>query len=191
MPFRPVLSGPVRSLQAASASPFSGQRLVIKLYSDSGFHPQFNIVSFSTEITLAAGSHVSYAGAANILYYDSSTGVTYNLDAGWNKPYYVDPAQIPEHHSELGNGAAVLVPGLVAGVSTASEEFGLFPLSKLLQPALYFATRGFKLPSDLAEEMRKNYNQRGLLRTKEGMTFGLKRFVARGSSCSSLSERCT
>lgn len=121
-----------------------------------------------TEITLAAGSYVSYAGAANILYYDSSTGVTYNLDAGWNKPYYLDPAQIPEHHSELGNGAAVLVPGLIAGVYTASERFGLFPLSKLLEPALYFATRGFKLPSDLAEEMRKNYNQRGLLRTKEG-----------------------
>ncbi|KAL9969304.1 hypothetical protein ACROYT_G021503 [Oculina patagonica] len=121
-----------------------------------------------TEIVLAAGSHLSYAGAANILYYDSSTGDTHNFDAGWNKPYYIDPAQIPEHHSELGNGATVLVPGFIAGVSTASEKYSLMPLSKLLEPALYFATKGFKLPSDLAEEIRKNYNQRSLLRTKEG-----------------------
>ena len=118
---------------------------------------------------LAAGSHLSYAGAANILYHDSFTGDTHNLEAGWNKPYYIDPAQIPEHHSEHGNGATVLVPGFIAGVSTASDKYGLLPLSKLLEPALYFAAKGFKLPSDLAEEIRKNYNQRGLLRTKDGM----------------------
>ncbi|KAJ7385719.1 glutathione hydrolase [Desmophyllum pertusum] len=118
-----------------------------------------------TEIALAAGSHVSYAGVANILYYDSSTGDTYNLDAGWNKPYYIDPAQIPEHHSGLSNGASVLVPGFIAGVSTASETYGLLPLSKLLEPALYFAMKGFKLPSDLAEEIKKNYHQRSLLST--------------------------
>ena len=117
----------------------------------------------------AAGSHVSYAGVANILYYDSATGDTYNLDAGWNKPYYIDPAQIPEHHSELGNGATVLVPGFIAGVSMASEKYGLFPLSKLLEPAQYFAMKGFKLPSDLAEKIRKHYNTRGLLRTKAGI----------------------
>lgn len=122
-----------------------------------------------TEIVLAAGSHVSYAGATNILYYDSSTGDTYNLDAGWNKPYYIDPAQIPEHQSELGNGATVLVPGFIAGVSMASEKYGLLPLSKLLEPAQFFAMKGFKLPSDLAEKIRKHYNPRALLRTKEGM----------------------
>ena len=121
-----------------------------------------------TEIVLAAGSHVSYAGATNILYYDSSTGDTYNLDAGWNKPYYIDPAQIPERHSELGNGATVLVPGFIAGVSMASEKYGLLPLSKLLEPAQFFAMKGFKLPSDLAEKIREHYNQRALLRTKEG-----------------------
>ena len=122
-----------------------------------------------TEIVLAAGSHVSYAGATNILYFDSSTGDTYNLDAGWNKPYYIDPAQIPEHQSELGNGATVLVPGFIAGVSMASEKYGLLPLSKLLEPAQFFAMKGFKLPSDLAEKIRKHYNPRALLRTKEGM----------------------
>lgn len=141
---------------------------LVPFYS-SGLFLYLIFISSAAEITLAAGSHVSYAGAANILYYDSSTGETYNLDAGWNKPYYIDPAQIPEHHTELNNGATVLVPGFIAGVSTASEKYGLFPLSKLLEPALYFATKGFKLPSDLAEEIRKNYNQRGFLRTKEGM----------------------
>jgi len=121
-----------------------------------------------TEIALAAGSHVSYAGAANILYYDSSTGDTYNIDGGWNKPYYIDPAQIPEHHSDRSNGASVLVPGFIAAVSSASEKYGILPLSKLLEPALYFATKGFRLPAHLAEEIRKNYNPSHLLRTKEG-----------------------
>ena len=123
---------------------------------------------FSAEIVLSAGSHVSYAGTANILYYDSSTGDTYNIDGGWNKPYYIDPAQIPEHQSDHSNGASILVPGFIAAVSTASEGYGLLPLSKLLEPALYFATKGFKLPTHLAEEIRKNYNPSSLLRTKEG-----------------------
>lgn len=124
--------------------------------------------SFSVEITLAAGSHVSYAGIANILYYDSSTGDTYNIDGGWNRPYYTDPGQIPDHNSEQRNGASVLVPGFIAAVSAASEKYGLLPLSKLLEPALYFAAKGFKLPAHLAKDMRNNYNPSNLLRTKEG-----------------------
>lgn len=111
---------------------------------------------------------MSFAGVANILYHDSSTGDTYNIDGGWNKPYYVDLAQMPEHHSDHSNGASVLVPGFIAAVSTASEKYGRLPLSKLLEPAKYFSQKGFKLPSHLAENIKKNYNPRSLLRTKEG-----------------------
>lgn len=126
------------------------------------------LTTILTEITLDAGARASYAGTANILYFDSSTGDTYNIDGGWNKPHYLDPHQIPEHHSEPSNGASVLVPGFIAAVSTASEKYGLLPLTKLLEPAMYFATKGFRLPAELAKEIKMNYNPRKLLRTKEG-----------------------
>lgn len=126
------------------------------------------LTTILTEITLDAGSRASYAGTANILYFDSSTGDTYNIDGGWNKPHYLDPHQIPEHHSEQSNGASVLVPGFIAAVSTASEKYGLLPLTKLLEPAMYFATKGFRLPAELAKEIKMNYNPSKLLRTKEG-----------------------
>ena len=58
---------------------------------------------------------MSYAGVANILYYDSSTGDTYNIDGGWNKPYYIDPAQIPEHYSDKSNGASGSSPRIYSG----------------------------------------------------------------------------
>ena len=123
---------------------------------------------FSLEIVLAAGSHVSFAGVCNILYHDSSTGDTYNINGGWNKPYYIDLAHMPKHHSDRSNGASVLVPGFIAAVSTASEKYGRLPLSKLLEPAKYFSQKGFKLPSYLAQNIKRNYNPRSLLRTKEG-----------------------
>ena len=103
------------------------------------------------------------------MYFDSSTGDTYNIDGGWNKPHYLDPHQIPEHHSEPSNGASVLVPGFIAAVSTASEKYGLLPLTKLLEPAMYFATKGFRLPAELAKDIKMNYNPRKLLRSKEGI----------------------
>ena len=124
--------------------------------------------SYFPDVTLSAGSHLSYAGVANILYYDSSDDQTYNLDAGWANPLHIDPIHVSSSRTKRKNGASVLVPGFIAGVSEAADRYGKFPLSSLLEPALYFAEKGFKVPDELAATIKSKYNRDTLLRTREG-----------------------
>lgn len=71
---------------------------------------------FVTEVTLAAGSYVSFAGITEILYYKSSEDRVYSLDGGWNIPADLNADQIPPYHTTKPNGASVLVPGFFAGM---------------------------------------------------------------------------
>ncbi|XP_031558591.1 uncharacterized protein LOC116294999 [Actinia tenebrosa] len=120
-----------------------------------------------TEVALAAGSYVSYTGVTNILYYDRKTDKVYSLDGGWNIPSHVPP-DIPPVHSQGPNGATVLIPGFIAGVTEAAKRFAKFPLSTLLEPAIYFTEKGFKLPYWLYGSIYVNYNSKTLLRTPQG-----------------------
>lgn len=120
------------------------------------------------EVVLATGSYVSYAGVTLILYYEKSSNRVYSINGGWNTPLHGDPSQIPKVHTEGYNGASVLVPGFIAGVTEAAEKFAKFPLKTLFEPALYFAENGFKMPSGLAASMKLYYNKITLLRTTQG-----------------------
>jgi gamma-glutamyltranspeptidase len=113
---------------------------------------------------LTAGAQVSFAGVANILYYDHVTGRVHNLDAGWKIPRYRDTELVPSLET-LGD--SVLVPGLLAGMFEAAE-FSKFPLSTLLEPAFYFAEKGFKMPHGMSKMIKKYYNKKTLLRTDKG-----------------------
>ena len=120
------------------------------------------------DIVLSAGSHLSFAGVVNILYYKTSSGKTHSLDGGWQIPRHMNPLDIPSIHDKKARGASVLVPGLIAGVAEAAAKFGRFPLATLLEPSLYFAQKGFNVPPNLADVIQKNYNSGTLLHTTEG-----------------------
>lgn len=139
--------------------------LVRSLYSADGGCILFFL--FLLEVALATGSYVSYAGVTNILYYDHKTDKVYSLDGGWNIPSNV-PSNIPPVHSDGPNGATVLIPGFIAGVTEAAKRFAKFPLSTLLEPAIYFTEKGFKLPYWLYGSIYVNYNHKTLLRTPAG-----------------------
>ena len=126
------------------------------------------LIFIHSEVVLSSGSYVSFAGVANILYYDKATDKVYNVDGGWNTVLNQDPSKIPDVHTKEENGASVLIPGFIAGVSDAAEQFAKFPLSTLFEPALYFAQNGFKIPYGMASSIAKYYNDVTLLRTPEG-----------------------
>ncbi|XP_078350937.1 glutathione hydrolase-like YwrD proenzyme isoform X2 [Oculina patagonica] len=121
-----------------------------------------------TEVTLATGSYVSYAGVTQILYYEKSSNKVYSINGGWNTPLHGDPSQIPKVHTTGDNGASVLVPGFIAGVADAAAKFAKFPLKTLFEPALYFAENGFKMSIGMATLIKLNYNDVTLLRTSQG-----------------------
>lgn len=79
-----------------------------------------------TQITTALGSYVSFAGIAELVYFEAKTGKVYSMNAGWNSYRgETDPKTIPgadlgtlSANRQTGTGAEgrkTLVPGFMAG----------------------------------------------------------------------------
>lgn len=106
-----------------------------------------------TQIALAGGSWVSYAGIFTLVYYDAQSGEVYNLNAAYDTLRGEDdPLTIPRGSSSgaaageiVPSGRTALVPGYMAGVGAAHERFGKLPFDELLAPAIYLAEEGFVL----------------------------------------------
>jgi gamma-glutamyltranspeptidase/glutathione hydrolase len=105
------------------------------------------------QVSLLAGSNVSFAGIIYMVYYDAKTGKTYSMNAGWNTVQEeTDPLSIP--FSGTPSGRQVLVPGFMAGVQAAHQRFGKLPFAALFEPAIYFAEKGFIVDKMLAVRIK-------------------------------------
>jgi len=97
-----------------------------------------------TQIALAKGCWVSYAGIITMVYYDAETEQVYCMNAGYNTILDEDdPMSIPVKAS----GRTALVPGYMAGVEAAHQRFGKLPFREIFTPAIYYAENGFELHS--------------------------------------------
>lgn len=106
-----------------------------------------------TQICMAAGSWVSYAGLMTMVYYDAEGGEVHNMNAAYNTvAAETDPLTIPGIDLTAGfggfeaepNGRTVLVPGFMKGVEAANERFGKLPFSDLFTSAIACAEDGFE-----------------------------------------------
>lgn len=99
-----------------------------------------------TQICLAMGSWVSYAGIMTMVYYEAETNKVHSMFAGYNTVQgETDPQSIPKMGEASGRTA--LVPGFLAGVQAAHDKFGKVPFSQLFEPAIYFAENGIEVDS--------------------------------------------
>lgn len=109
-----------------------------------------------TQICLAAGSWVSYAGIYTMVYFDAATGKVSNLNAAFNTIQAEnDPLGIPGINlKEVGkvgfsafgyppSGRTALTPGFMAGIEAAHQRFGKLPLEAIFAPAIRCAEEGF------------------------------------------------
>lgn len=102
-----------------------------------------------TQICLAGGSWVSYAGFLQMMYHEAATGQIHNLNAAFNTVRNeTDPATIPADDPEdpsrpLPDGRTALVPGFMAGVEAAHRRWGVLPFETIFEPAVHFAENGF------------------------------------------------
>ncbi len=97
-----------------------------------------------TQISLAQGAWVSYAGIISMVYYDADSDRVYCMNGGYNTVLGEDsPLTIPKQES----GRTALVPGYMAGVGSAHQRFGKLPFKEIFAPAIYYAENGFALNS--------------------------------------------
>jgi gamma-glutamyltranspeptidase/glutathione hydrolase len=131
-----------------------------------------------TQVTQVAGAYVSYAGILSLMYYDSSTGEVYYLNAGFDTPREEkDPLSIPARVS----GRTALVPGFMAGVEATHRRFGKLPFARLFDPALAVAEDGIRIDPDLAQWIAQRKDVLGRLpETKRVFTKADGSFYADG-----------
>jgi gamma-glutamyltranspeptidase / glutathione hydrolase len=132
-----------------------------------------------THITTALGSYVSYAGIAQILYYEAKSGKVYSIGAGWNSyrgeddPKSIPSADLAFVNGQKSTGGAegrkTLVPGFMAGIESMHKRFGRLPFSQLFQLAIWYAENGVTLGPLLASYF--GTQGKFLSRTAEGRVF--------------------
>jgi gamma-glutamyltranspeptidase/glutathione hydrolase len=131
-----------------------------------------------TQVCMAAGSWVSYAGILTMVYFDAASGKTYNLNAAYNTVKgETDPKSIPgfdvaalmaggfKGTTATPSGRTALVPGFMAGVEAAHERFGKVPLDTVFAPAIRCAEDG--IPYDAGFDQRVTYRKDVLARLPE------------------------
>ena len=100
------------------------------------------ITTSLTQIALAAGSWVSYAGLFTMVHFEASTGDVTSLSGGFRTfKGETDAATIPM--APAPSGRTALVPGFLAGIYAAHQRFGRLPWADLFEPAIYVAEEGF------------------------------------------------
>ena len=118
------------------------------------------------QVTLAAGSWVSFAGIMTLVYYDAETDAVYNMNASYNTVAGEDdPMTIPG--LDIGDfmsteirpsGRATLVPGFMKGVEAGHERFGKVPFADLFEASIRIAEEGMPFNAGLVQnvEFRSN-----------------------------------
>lgn len=124
-----------------------------------------------TQITRALGSYVSYAGIAQILYFDAKTGNVSSIDGGWAG--YADEtnpkALAATAASAAEPGRKTLVPGFMAAIEAMQQRFGVLSFGELLDPAIWYAENGVPISGPLAgyfQQRAKDFS-----RTESGQGF--------------------
>lgn len=123
-----------------------------------------------TQVSTALGSVVSYAGIAQILYFEAKSGQIHSIDAGWASYLgETDPDSIPDPSATRQAGRKTLVPGFMAGMETMQKRFGVLSFGDLFEPAIWYAENGVTISRSLANFFR--FRAKALSRTKSGRQF--------------------
>lgn len=92
----------------------------------------------------------SLGGGFSILYFENATGAIHSV-LGPLGPAAAEPYDYDRDAPATQTGRAMPVPGFVAGVHAAHQQFGKLPWKKLFEPAVKHAREGFTIGSLLAD----------------------------------------
>ncbi|MEG3147571.1 gamma-glutamyltransferase [Sphingomonas sp. RT2P30] len=139
-------------LVSATASPVA-VRAGTDVLRSGGTAADAAVATAFAQITMMQGANVSFAGVAQLLYYDARTGRVHAMDAGWNgwrnerSPNTIPATDLSLLTGTRGDtsgaaGRKTLVPGFVAGMAAMHRRFGRLSLRQLLAPSIWYARHG-------------------------------------------------
>ncbi len=130
----------------------SAQQAGIDMLKAGGTAADAIVATAMSQVCLAAGSWVSYAGLMNVVYYEAASGKVYNMNASYDTvENEKDAASIPVPDFSKGmkgvklepDGRTVLVPGFLKGAEALVQRFGKLPLSQVVAPSVKCASEGY------------------------------------------------
>ena len=134
------------------------------------------MTSAMAQITLTAGSPISFFGMMSLVYYDAKTDTYHSMNAEWNTVKgETDPMTIPGGISfaadgslqmqDAPSGRSALVGGFLKGVGAAHARFGKLPFDQLFVPSIYMAENGIPVTRHMAAQIA--YREKTLSRLPE------------------------
>jgi gamma-glutamyltranspeptidase / glutathione hydrolase len=151
-----------KGLVSGSASPIAVEAGA-KVLREGGTAADAAIATAFAQVTTMLGANVSFAGVAQLVYYEARTGRVHAMDAGWGSwRGETSPATIPDADLSLVTGMAppanasgalgrkMLVPGFMAGMEAMHRRFGKLRFPRLLEPSIWYAEKGVPVTPLLA-----------------------------------------
>ncbi len=117
-------------------------------------------VGFALAVTLPQAGNLG--GGGFMLVHDAASGETVAIDyretapAAATRDMYLDADGNADPNLSRFTPLAIGVPGTVAGLALALEEYGTLPLADVLAPAIRLAEDGFEVTAELSQSLKRS-----------------------------------
>ncbi|MEN8119572.1 MAG: gamma-glutamyltransferase [Bacteroidota bacterium] len=131
---------------AASAHPLASQAAIDMLQKGGNAVDAAVAAAFAIGVVEPDGSGIGGGGSMVIYLKDKKKSFYINY-------YAKSPGNAPVNFNskkQRHTAESICVPGTVAGLTLAHKKFGSLPLSTILEPAIHYAEKGFKIDATLA-----------------------------------------
>lgn len=114
-------------------------------------------VAFALAVTLPRAGNIG--GGGFMIVHDAKTGQSKAIDyremapAGASRDMFLNEAGDVDSDVSLYSGASSGVPGTVAGMKAALDEFGSMEWADVIAPAIRLASEGFEVTPELADSL--------------------------------------
>eukprot|EP00927_Polykrikos_kofoidii_P065176 TRINITY_DN60966_c0_g1_i1.p1 TRINITY_DN60966_c0_g1~~TRINITY_DN60966_c0_g1_i1.p1 ORF type:complete len:657 (-),score=101.24 TRINITY_DN60966_c0_g1_i1:174-2144(-) len=146
------------------------------------------VATAMAQATVVANEYVSWAGTADIVFWNASSRTLHGVQGGWTIPKAADAQQVRPYNEPYSGqdgpypvGASVPVPGFVRGLEAALARHGSgkFGWDDIVGASHYLAAEGF-IPSPLLlYAPRLKSSMKALNRTKAGRDLSAKLLATR------------
>ena len=117
-------------------------------------------VGFALAVTLPAAGNLG--GGGFMMVHDAASGETVAIDyremapGGATRDMFLNVDGDADPNLSRFTPLAVGVPGTVAGLALALEEYGTMPLAEVLAPAIALAEDGFEVTAELSQSLKRS-----------------------------------